>query len=275
MFPHRYFRSLLILCCLFFAATTRALGGSDWKPIDSADLALKAPVVEKDADAEALFWEVHVADEVDGDMPRTVMNHYIRIKIFTERGRESQSKIDIEYLGNWSIKDIAARTIKPDGSILEIKKEDVFDRTIVKTSGRKIKAKSFAMPGVEPGAIIEYRWREVHNDDLANYVPLELQLDIPVQVVKYYIKPLQSPYFPYGMRVRSFQFGFDKFTKEKDGFYSVSMTKVPAFREEPRMPPEKSVRPWLLIWKTRSSMPNSFGRIMARRFTRRTRGERR
>jgi hypothetical protein len=30
------------------------------------------------------------------------------------------------------IKDIAARTIKPDGSIVELKKEDIYERTIVK-----------------------------------------------------------------------------------------------------------------------------------------------
>ena len=124
-----------------------------------------------------------------------MLNHYLRIKIFTERGRESQSRIDIPYLNSWSIKDIAARTIKPDGTIVELKKEDVFERTIVKSSGLKIKAKSFAMPGVEPGAIIEYRWKEVRNDQVANYIRLQLQRDIPVQLVKYYIKPLHGSEF--------------------------------------------------------------------------------
>jgi hypothetical protein len=240
--------SLAFLCLNLAVKTASAFAGDDWRPINPADLALKAPVVEKDADAEALFWEVHVADDVESGIPRTVLNHYIRIKIFTERGRESQSRIDIPYLSNWSIKDIAARTIKADGSILELKKEDVFERTIVKSSGLKIKAKSFAMPGVEPGAIIEYRWREVRNDRLANYIRLQFQREIPVQLVKYYIKPLSLPDFPYGMRARSFQFDFKPFNKEKDGFYSISMSNMPAFHEEPRMPPEDSVRPWMLIY---------------------------
>jgi hypothetical protein len=38
----------------------------DWKPVDLADLALKAARVEKDAEAEAIFWEVWVADENQG-----------------------------------------------------------------------------------------------------------------------------------------------------------------------------------------------------------------
>lgn len=240
--------SLAILCLILAVTTASAFPGDDWKPINPADLALRAPVVEKHADAEVLFWEVHVADDVESGIPRTVLNHYIRIKIFTERGRESQSRIDIPYLNNWSIKDIAARTIKVDGSIVELKKEDVFERTIVKSSGLKLKAKSFAMPGVEPGGIIEYRWREVRNDRLANYIRLQFARDIPVQLVKYYIKPLSLPDFPFGMRARSFQFDFKLFNKEKNGFYSIEMSNMPAFHEEPRMPPEDSVRPWMLIY---------------------------
>ncbi len=243
------FRALLILPSLFFVfpAVTRA-GGDDWRPVDPALLALKASVVEKDADAEAVFWEVRLEDELDGDSPRTVMNHYVRIKVFTERGRESQSKIDIAFLSNWQVKNIAARTIKPDGTIVELKKSDVLERTIEKENGRKVKAKSFAMPGVEPGAVIEYRWKEMRNDRLANYIRLYFQRDVPVQLVKYYIKPLSLPGFPFGMRAKTFNGAINPFVKEKDGFYSVTMNNVPAFHEEPRMPPEDSVRPWMLIY---------------------------
>ena len=229
MFSRRPLFPAVVLLCLLALPIAVSANGDEWRPIDPADLALKAPVVEKDADAEAIFWEVKVADEVEGGSIRTVLNHYLRIKIFTERGRETQSKIDIPFLNNWSVKDIAARTIKADGSIVELKKEDVFERTIVKASGLKIKAKSFAMPGIEPGAIIEYRWREVRNDQLANYIRLHFQREIPVQTVKYYIKPLQDPNFPYGMRLKAFGSDPGPLTKEKNGFYSTTMTKVPAF----------------------------------------------
>jgi len=60
----------------------------DWKPIGPAQLRLQTPVVEKGADAEAIFWEAHVQDEFDGYTFNTVLRHYIRIKIFTERGRD-------------------------------------------------------------------------------------------------------------------------------------------------------------------------------------------
>ena len=243
---HRFVPQIVVLCLgLLLPAVVFA---DDWRPLDPADVALKGPVVEKDADAEAIVWEVRVADNADGGTVKTVFSHYVRIKVFTERGRESQSKIDIPFLSNWSIKDIAARTIKPDGTISEIKKEDILERVIVKEGGRKIKAKSFAMKGVEPGAIIEYRWKEVRNDRLANYIRLDFQRDVPVQTVKYYLKPLSLPGFNYGMRAQTFQSQTTPFVKEKDGYYSTTMSNVPAFREEPRMPPEASIRPWMLVY---------------------------
>jgi hypothetical protein len=237
-----------LLCLIFLAlpAAIAASGGSDeWKPVDPSELALKNPVVDKDADAEVLYWEVKVDDSSDDDL---VTSHYIRLKVFTERGKESQSKVDIPYLNKTKIKDIAARTIKPDGSIIEVKKEDVFERTIVKAGGLKLKAKSFAVPGIEPGVIIEYRWREVASGSGANYMRLPFQRDIPVERVTYYVKPQRSIY---GMRFMPFHVPPSvRFVEEKDGFHSVTMTNVPAFREESQMPPEDEVRPWILIYYT-------------------------
>lgn len=240
----------LTLFSLFFISAPALAGDNNWKPLDPSELSLKAPVVEKEADAEALFWEVRVEDkdEYQGDL---VFQHYIRIKVFTERGRESQSKIDIPfgkfYGSNIKIKDIAGRTIKPDGTIVELKKEDIFERTVARASGVKAQAKSFAMPSVEPGAIIEYRWREVRSNQSANYVRLQFQRDIPAQNITYYIKPLPDTmmhYEPFQMRNNGFQ-------KDKNGFFKMTVANVPAFHEEPRMPPEDSVRGWMLVYYTR------------------------
>lgn len=238
---HVFFIAITVLI-----AAVPALAGDDWKPIDPSHLALKAPVVEKDADAEAIFWEVRINDAGED----LVFSHYIRIKVFTERGKESQSKIDIPYNGRNRIVDVAGRTIKPDGTIIELKKDAVFERTIAKAGGVKIKAKSFAMPSVEPGVIIEYRWKEVRPNQLANNVRLQFQREIPVQSVKYYLKPAQmeAGFTTVGMLTRVFNGDPAPFNKEKDGFYSTGMSNVPAFHEEPRMPPEDQVRTWMLVY---------------------------
>jgi hypothetical protein len=245
--PRSFFFISLFALCLFGLAASPALA-EDWKPINPADLALKAPVVEKDADAEAIFWEVRIDDNPEGDL---IFNHYVRIKIFTERGREAQSKVDLLFgrlfRSNIQIKDIAGRTIKPDGQIIELKKQDIFERDIVRSSGLKAKAKSFAMPGIEAGAIIEYRWREVRAKQSAQYIRLQFQRDIPVQRVKYYIKPF--PFEGLGLKIQTFHSKQDvKFVKEGDGFYSTTMVNMPAQREEPHMPPGDEVRTWALIY---------------------------
>ena len=144
------------------------LFGASWKPLDPVELALKAPKVEKDADAEALFWEVSVADEFNGGYPQTVLQHYIRAKIFNDRGLR-HATVDLLYFGQITISDIAGRTIKPDGSTIDLKKDAVFDKVVVKTGGIKIKARSFVLPNVVTGDLIEYRLRETRKNQLTHY----------------------------------------------------------------------------------------------------------
>ena len=118
---------------LLLPATVMA-GSYEWKPIDPADLALKEPIVEKDADAEGIFWDVRVDN---GEAGEVVLTHYVRVKVFNERGRDAQSKIDLTYFDSDQIKDVAARTIQPDGTIIELRKEDVFERVLVRSAASR------------------------------------------------------------------------------------------------------------------------------------------
>jgi len=230
-----------------------ALEAADWKPIDPAELALKAPMVDKGADAETLFWDVWVTDEFDGSEIHSVLNHYLRIKIFTERGKETQGKVNILGAGRTKIASIAARTIKPDGGVLELEKGSIFDRVLAQAEGLRIRAKSFAMPGVEPGAIIEYRWQETRADQVANYVRLEFQRDIPVQRVTYHVKPLTIGGVTLGMNSIRFHMPEIEWVRETGGYSKCTMTGVPAFRREPDMPPDNQVRSWMLVYYTTAS----------------------
>jgi hypothetical protein len=233
--------ALLSMFCLFFHLSQAANAqDKEWRPISPQELAMKTPIVEPDADAEAIFWEVKLDDSSTDDLKRI---NYVRVKIFNERGRDKFSKVDIPFLKGLKVKDVAARVIKPDGSIVELKKEDIFEREILKGDGIKIKAKSFAVPGIEPGVIIEYRYREVIEDATAKGMRLAFQRDIPVQNLSYYYKPYnkQEPDF------QSFNMTGTKFLKDKDGFYLASQTNVAPFKEEPRMPPADQVRPWMLL----------------------------
>ena len=233
----------LVVVALLIApisAIRSAAAGEEWRPIEPADLALKAAVVEPNADAEAIFWDIRVDDGGANDL---VLSHYVRIKIFNEHGREKYNKIDIPYINGVKIKDVAARTIKSDGSIVELAKTDIIEKTIVKASGLKLRTKTFAFPGIEPGAIIEYKWKEVRSNSSANNLRLQFQRDIPVQSVTYHLKPAGSAL----VDVRAFNMDKPKFEKEKSGFQVATVTNTPAFREEPMMPPEDSVRLWAMV----------------------------
>lgn len=39
-----------------------------------------------------------------------------------------------------------------------------------------------------------------------------------------------------------------EFEQEREGYNAMTMTNVPAFKEEPDMPPENTVQPWLMVY---------------------------
>jgi hypothetical protein len=246
---------LCIVAIVTFAAS--ALGqtvvnvDTNWLPITDAERASKAPVVEPGAGAEAIFWRVHVLDDVlDGRELQRILYHYVRLKIFNEEGKTKVATIDIPFSERESILDIAGRTVKPDGTELELKKNAIYERDRVRVGGFRIKVKSFAMPGVEPGSIVEYRWKEIRHDPSSLYMRLQFQLEYPAQRITYYIRPLPSRYTAYRMAVWPFNCKPSPLKLENNDFNSTSLEGVPAFREEPMMPGEANVRPWVLVLYT-------------------------
>lgn len=223
--------------------TSLVFGDVEWRSVTPAELEMKTPKVEAGADAEAIFWEVKIDDSSSEDLS---LYHYVRVKIFTERGREKFSKIDVPFIkGEMKIKDIAARIIRPDGSIVEIGKDDIFEREIVKANKIKIRAKSFAVPNIEPGVIVEYQYREQIENASASGMSLEFQRDVPVQNLTYLYKPYNKNEPSY----RSYNFNDTKFIKDDKGFYRATRVNVPAFKEEDYMPPEDMVKPWMSLQK--------------------------
>jgi hypothetical protein len=223
---------------------TVAAGGYNnpvvWRPVTPEELQMKTPKVEPDADAEAIFWEVRLDDKKSTKMS---YSHYVRVKIFTERGRERFSKMDIPFTKGMKVENVAARVIKPDGTIVELKPEDIFEREIAKAGKAKVMAKSFAVPGIEPGVIVEYQYSEVIKGDSASGERLVFQRDIPLQKVSYYVRPYAGStlaFSPYNMPET-------RFVEDKKGFSVGTMYDVPAYKEEPYMPPDDEVRKWVYL----------------------------
>ncbi len=246
-------RSLFSAACLLAVLVAAPAKAVDWRPIDPAVLALDTPKIDPDADAEAIFWDIWIADQAQGSMLQTIRTHYLRIKIFTERGVEDHSTIDLSnVVSTMRILNLKGRTIKPDGSIVKLEKANIFERDVVKTGDIKMRKRSFSMPNVEVGDIIEYQWREFYDDSLANNLRLYLQREIPTWVVTYHLKPSALAVdHGYTMHSQSFNVNHSGFKKEPTGFWTTSAENMPAFKKEPYMPPDDQVQSWVLLLYTK------------------------
>ena len=215
-------------------------GGNDanWRPVPPSEIAMKAPAVEPNADAEAIFWDVWIDDKGHG----ITLKNYVRVKIFTERGREQYSKFNLPFGEGVKIKDLAARVVRSDGTVVDVGTQEIFEQEVVKAGGLKVKTMSFAVPNIQPGVIVEYQYTEEREYGGASGMRLELQKDIPIETLSYYYKPeSKEPSY------QTYNSSDVKFVKDVDGYYVARSLNVPALKSEPYMPPEDSIRPWLLL----------------------------
>jgi Domain of Unknown Function with PDB structure (DUF3857)/Transglutaminase-like superfamily len=240
-----------------------------WRPVSPAEIEMKTPVVEPDADAEAIFWDITLDDKKSDKL---IYRHYVRVKIFTERGREKFAKMDIPYVKGIKIDSVAARVIKPDGAITYLQPGDVFDREIVRVNKTRVQARSFAVSGIDVGVIVEYQYSETRKNDSASGERLILQRDIPMQSMSYHIRPASYQ----SLNVRSYNLPSEGQSlifsddPQNKGFQVATMTNIPALKEEPNMPPEDEVRRWAYLSYSNSGwMIWSFGfSEFAKQFTR-------
>jgi hypothetical protein len=251
--------SFAILWATFLGVSPNGVSARDWDPIDPAIFQLEAPRLDPGADAEALFWQVWLEDRLlGGRQPQTMETHYLRIKLFTERGVEEQTTIDVvESSADVQVSDIRGRTIKPNGTIVELERADVFERSVAKTDGVEVSMRSFSMPNVEVGDIIEYQWVEYRDNTLVLHQRIDCQREIPSWSIIYRIKPLARVMeFGYLMYTQDFGCGFGEFTSENYGLTRYSRMDVadtPAYHSEPSMPPELDVRRWALVYYSRDT----------------------
>lgn len=238
--------SSLLVSMLVTSGPALAAPPQDWKPIDPAELQLTTPKLDPRADAEALLWEVRVIDDVGdyGDLT-TTFHHYLRVKIFTDRGRETFSTIDIPFVSGMQVRDVAARTTKPDGTVSELKRADVYTRTVLKANDLQVKVMSFAVPAISAGAVIEYRWREVFADSIAMNLRLPFAREIPAHQVRYLIRPLAVP----GLQMRAWPFkaNFPSPERQRDGSALITLSDVPALVDEEYPVPALERGPWVFI----------------------------
>jgi hypothetical protein len=237
----RFVCSMVVLCavaCLF--PPRKSSAGDDWLPITPEDLALKDNPASHGANAMILYRSSEVSEKyvnTDG----AYVNNYLRIKIFTQEGTD-QGNVEIAFFKeSQDIKDLRARTIKPDGTIVNFEGKP-FEKTIEKRSGQKFLAKTFTLPDVQPGCIIEYKYRVQYKPYLLYDNYWVLSGDLYTREGHFSILPFQSNYVNFPLYFR--QFGLSTKvtpTPKPDGTYSLTVHDIPGIEDEAYMPPLKTV----------------------------------
>jgi Domain of Unknown Function with PDB structure (DUF3857)/Transglutaminase-like superfamily len=147
-----------VLAMLLLGASHRLLAYDDWLPVTQEDLRMTAEAAHG-ADAIILYHE-----ETADDLTR---HRYVykRVKVFTEKGKY-QANVEIPFDASYvGIRDIRARTIAADGTITPFTGK-AYTSTIVKAHGVKYLAKTFTLPNVQAGSIIEWKYTEYWEDFL-------------------------------------------------------------------------------------------------------------
>ncbi|HEV3218747.1 MAG TPA: DUF3857 domain-containing protein [Candidatus Acidoferrales bacterium] len=245
----RPFRNLSVLCLLLaaiiFPLARRAHAAADWPAISQSELAMKENPAEPGAPAMILYRE----DVEDGN--NFVENAYSRIKIFSDEGKK-YADIEVPFIrGIEEVKDVHARTIHPDGKVIESDAK-VMEKLLIKSGEIKILAKTFTLPDVTPGSVIEYRYK-VQREPALYDCTWQIQEELYTRRAHFGFMPNQQQE-SYGLLWRTFRSTASP-QKQKDGSYALDINDVPGVPDEEYMLPEDEVRGKIEFIYTKEDRP--------------------
>lgn len=244
----RWFCILSLVPFLFCLQSLAA----DWPPISPEDLSMKSIKEQPGAPAVSLQRE-----EIDDDM-NNVHSVYQRIKILTDAGRE-YANVELPYSHRgFTIAGISGRTVHADGSEVPFEGKP-FDKTVEKSGAVRINVKSFTLPDVKVGSIIDYRYSLRYEDHMLLPPEWEVQTELFQRKAYFKFIPFQnhgsmyiqlahgqianglawSPFLPSGVQVQRHELPVSTFATTHDvGFWvDLNMNDIPGFVVEPFMPP--------------------------------------
>jgi len=253
---HRSVLGIAVICLLLFSVPRLLQATEGWLPVPPEDLALKDNPKQPGADAMVLYRE-SVIDARKAITDGETVEEYIRIKIFTQEGTK-HAHIEIPFnKGMDDVNYIAGRTIRPDGSIVKFDGQ-VLETTAIRGGGLKIYVKTFTLPDVQPGCIIEYKDslqakpQYVHNEEW------EVASDMFTREAHFTYRPyegygglsLQSRY-----RISLLPPG-DAPKQQIDNSYTMTVNDIPGIEEEPLMPPERTMEPRVEFYYADNDSPS-------------------
>ncbi|HYL92322.1 MAG TPA: DUF3857 domain-containing protein [Alphaproteobacteria bacterium] len=203
----------------------------DWLPVTPED----QQVHEVPGDPGAGAIQLYYADYINDAQSREFI--YKRIKVLNEKGRDRYSNVEIPVFPEMYLTDLKARTIHPDGSVAEFTGKP-FVKTLAKTQGFNVQAKSFTMPEVTVGSIIEYKYRLNWGLFLVFDKSWTVQHDLYTVRESFLMEPHQG-----SLGLSYTISNLKQMPVRKGETVSLEMHDVPAFVAEDYMPPEDNYKP--------------------------------
>ena len=233
-----YRRTLLCgvaVVCLLVGTRNPHVTADEWQPINPDELQMKSVPEAPGAPAVILYRQV----DRDDSQHNAHEYNYVRIKILTEEGRK-YGDVELPYFKEQgSIGNLRARTIRPDGTIAGFEGKP-FDKMIVKAKGVKYLAKTFSMPDVQVGSIVEYHYIY----DLHEGYVFDSHWILSDELFTRHAKFSLKAYPEFTLRW-SWPAGLPPGTdppKDEHGLIRMEARNVPAFQIEDYMPPENELK---------------------------------
>lgn len=247
MLKLRAIRVSLVLSILGFALwaacpqTASATGSvATYRPISQEELQMTSEPEAPGAPAIILYREVYRDDT--GDTSHE--DNYVRIKVLTEEGRK-YGDVEIEFPSDRvNIVGIHARTIKPDGTIVEFEGKP-FTKMVERGQGIKKKARTFTLPAVQVGCVLEYYYTVDFADRYIYDSHWILNDVLFTKAAEFSLKPYVNDSYNnwhLGWTWENMPAGATLPTQDNRGIVHMHLSNVPAFLIEDLMPPENQLK---------------------------------
>src|SRR5438270_8932930 len=168
--------TLLLLLSFFVTASAFARNESasaEFRDPTPAEKAMTSVDFAPGAAAVILNWHQVVDDR------NAFRTDYFRIKILTAEGKK-YGDVEVPHIALLSdVNHIKARTVRPDGTIAAFDGK-TFDKVVVKVNGVRLVSKTFTLPDVQVGSIIEYRYDLANRSQIVYDTNFTVQRELPI-----------------------------------------------------------------------------------------------
>ena len=151
-------RQATFLCILSLAFILPRLCAEEFAPPSPDELKLTSVPEQPGAAAVILSHEEICDDNLH------YCSVYKRIKILNDSGIHKYSDVSLYSYRGYEVAEVRARTVHADGSIANFEGKPL-DKTVFRGQGHRVHIRSFSLPDVSVGSIVEYRYLYQYPDN--------------------------------------------------------------------------------------------------------------